>query len=103
MSEALTRIAEAEAAKLAWDRFVAPALATLRADYMAKLTDEAVKPMEGRALTAVQNLSIALRVTREVENQIHSIMMDGKAAQAELTRAGDIARLEPEARRYARY
>jgi hypothetical protein len=103
MTEPLARIAEADAAKAAWERFVGPALATVRADYMAKLTDEAIKPMEGRALQAVQNLSIGLRIADLIEGQIRSLMLDGAAAQKELDRASDLARLSPEQRRYAQY
>lgn len=103
MTEPLSRIAEADAAKAAWERFVAPALATIRADYMAKLTGEAVKPMEGRALQVVQNLSIGLRVADQVEAQLKSLIADGQAARADLERAGNVSRLSPEQRRYASY
>lgn len=103
MSEPLTRIAESDAAKAAWDRFIGPAFATLRADYMGKLTTEATKPMEGRALQAVQNLSIALRITNEVEAQMKALIADGQAAQADMERSNNIARMSPEQRRYATY
>lgn len=97
------RIADGEQAKQAWDRFVAPAIAVLRADYMAKLTENAEKPMEGRALAAVQTMSLGLRVTREVENQLKAIILDGQQAQHDLNRAGDLSRMSPEAQRYAKY
>lgn len=103
MTDTLARIAEADAAKAAWDRFVSPALATIRADYMAKLTAEATKPMEGRALQAVQNLSIGLRVAEQVEAQMKGLILDGAAAQKDMERASDLARLSPEQRRYAQY
>lgn len=103
MTDNLSRIAEADAAKAAWDRFIAPALATIRADYMAKLTQEAVKPMEGRALQAVQTLSLGLRVTEQIDAQMKSLIVDGQAAQADLDRAGELARMSPEARRFATY
>jgi hypothetical protein len=103
MTDNLQRIAEADQAKIAWDRFVAPALATMRADYMSKLTDEAIKPMEGRALAAVQSLSLALRVTREVEGQMRALILDGAQAQQDLDRAGKVARMGPEERRFASY
>jgi len=101
MSDELERVAQAEQAKVAWNTFIAPALDTIRASYMARLTDEAVKPMEGRVLAAVQSLSLALRVTREVENQLKSIILDGEAARNDLDRAGRLARMGPEERRYA--
>lgn len=103
MTDALARIADAEAAKAAWERFVAPALATIRADYMAKLTEEAIKPMEGRPLQAVQNLSIGLRITSEIEGQIKALILDGQAAQADADRARTLANMSPEQRRYASY
>jgi len=103
MTDLNQRIADAEAAKLAWERYVAPALEAIRADYMVKLTENAERPMEGRALQAVQNMSLALRVTREVEAQIKAIMTDGDAARAELGRARRIADLSPEGRRFADY
>ena len=103
MTDSLQRIAEAEQAKQAWDRYVAPALSVLRADYMAKLTENAVQPMEGRALAAVQSLSLALRVTKEVEGQMRALMLDGVQAQDDAARASKIANMGPEQRRYASY
>lgn len=103
MTDANQRIADAEAAKQAFERYVAPALATIRADYMLKLTENAERPMEGRALVAVQTMSLALRVTREVEAQLRAVIADGEAARSDIDRAGKIARLSPEERRYAQY
>ena len=103
MSDVQQRIVEAEQARLAWDRYVGPALGVIRAAYLERLTAEAEKPMEGRALAAVQSLSLAIRVTREVEGQIRSVMFDGEAAKADFAKAGAIARMGPEAQRYAQY
>lgn len=103
MTDALQRQAEAEQAKQAWDKYVGPALAVIRGDYMAKLVDYAERPMSGDNLKVVEKMSIAMKVTREVENQLKSLIHDGEAARADIDRAGALARMGTEERRYASY
>jgi hypothetical protein len=103
MTDPTTRLAEAESAKAAYERFVGPAIGVIREDYTKKLASIAVQPMEGRVLAGVQNLSLALRVLNEVEGQLRALIADAAVARADMDRAGAIARMSPEARRYAEY
>ena len=103
MSDPLQRQAEAEHARLAWEQFVAPALAVVRADYLGKLTDYAERPMTGDNLKVVEKMAVALKVTKVVEEQLRALIADGDAARADMDRAGTLARMSDEQRRYATY
>lgn len=103
VSDQLQRIEIADQAKIAWTQFVSPSLDVLRADYMGKLAEYAERPMSPDNLKVVEKMALALRVTREVETQMRSLIVDGEVARADLDRAGTIARMPDEQKRYATY
>lgn len=80
-----------------------PAIEVCRKDYMARLAQEAVKPMDGRPLASVVSLSFGLRVLAVVEEQMQSLIAAGEIAKQEHDRAGALARMTPEARKWATY
>lgn len=104
MSDAAYRMARADRAQKAHEEFVAPALKVIRDEYLAKLAEIAAKhPMRGEPLAMVEKLSTALKIVDQIEVQIATLIRDGEVAKAEADRAGNIARLSTEQRRYASY
>lgn len=104
MADEAMRMARAERTDAALKDFVGPALSVIRDDYLAKLREVAAKhPMRGEPLAMVEKLSTALKILDQVEVQMTALIADGQQAQAEADRAGKIARLNTEQRRYAGY
>lgn len=104
MSDEANRMACAERADQAMQEFISPALATIREDYTAKLTDVAAKhPMRGEPLAMVEKLATALKIVDQIEVQMRALIADGDAAKVDASRADQMARLNTEQRRYASY
>lgn len=104
MTDEADRVTTGEQARAAWDQFVGPACALLRAEYATKLSKIAgERAMTGEALKQVEKLAMAIKVVDQVEAQIAAVIGDGRTAQADMERAGNMARLSTEERRYAGY
>lgn len=104
MTDAVLRSAQGERAKQALSEFIAPAFTVIRDEYRTKLQEiAATRAMTGEPLMMVQKLATALKIADQVEAQIIALISDGEAANAELDRAGNIARLPAAQRRYAEY
>lgn len=104
MSDETARLARAERADAAMQEFVGPAVATIRNEYVEKLTEIAAKhPMRGEPLAMVEKLSTALKIVDQIEIQMCTLIADGDAVKFEAARADQMARLNTEQRRYANY
>ena len=104
MTDETARMVRAEQADAAFKQFVGPALAVIRDEYLAKLREiAATRAMVGEPLAMVEKLSTALKIADQIEIQLRALIADGDAAKADAHRAGDMARLSPEAKRYATY
>jgi hypothetical protein len=104
VTDETARLARAEQAAQAFNEFVGPALAVIREEYLAKLQDIAsTQAMAGVPLAMVEKLSTAIKITNQIEIQLRALIADGDVAKAELHRAGDMARLSNEQKRYASY
>jgi len=104
MSDDAARLSRAERADASMQEFVGPALATIRSEYLAKLTEIAAKhPMKGEPLAMVEKLSTALKIVDQIDIQMRALIADGDAAKADAARADQMARLSTEQRRYASY
>lgn len=94
------RMVEAEQARDAFDRFMGPALATARADYLTKLADVAARPMSDPIRAGMEKLATGIKVVDEVEAQLRGLMMDGALAQRDARRASRLANLTTEERKW---
>lgn len=83
-------------AEAALKEFLSPAFGVAYAEYMARMAEiAAAQPWE---TAKISKLATAARVVREVEAQIISLVRDGEAARAEMTRQRKIESI-PEERR----
>lgn len=97
------RMAEAEAAELALQRFLRPAFDICRAEYTKNLMTIGAQPMSQATLAGITNLSVALKVLAEAQEQIETIVADGKVAKDGAERASRMAQLTNEQRKWAGY
>lgn len=85
------RLSEANNAKAALDKYLAPAFTVVEATYARRLTDLAAeKPWEAEKIT---KLATALKIARSVRAQIEAIVADGKVAESEIAYAAQIERI----------
>lgn len=94
------RYADAQAAKLAMDRFVGPALTIIEQEYAERMLQVA-----GMTLTrdetewSLLKLATAIKVVRAVRGQIEVIAEGGKVAEQQIDRAKQIENIRPDKRR----
>ncbi len=99
MSDIPNRIADAEAARSAMDRWLGPAFDIVRADYLKKLVEVASKPMTADARAGMEKMAIAIKVVDAVQAQIMAVVNDGGVARNEHQYAEQIARIPVEKRK----
>lgn len=93
------RIADAEAARGALDRWLGPAFDVVRADYMEKLASIAAQPLPVHGVAQIEKLAIAVKVVDAVRAQIEAVAQDGKVARHDKTRADKLAETPAYARK----
>lgn len=103
MTETTDRIANADRAEAALQQFLRPAFETARQEYAHSLAIIGAKPMSIETMAGITNLSIALKVLNELQQQIEMIVIDGKVAHADMDRAQRMSTLTTEAQRWAKY
>lgn len=99
MSDANTaaRIADAEQARQALDRWLGPAFAEIERDYADRIVSLAAS--EPWADKKIAKVAIGLKIAREVRRQIEAVVADGKVARAEHAHARQIEAIPVEKRR----
>ncbi|MFD1104590.1 hypothetical protein [Sphingobium olei] len=88
--------AKGHRAALAWEEFVEPAIAALRAAYTERLTEIAAD--EPWSSDKIVKFAVATRVIDRVEAQIKSAILNGIDARGKVERAREIEQL-PAAKR----
>ncbi len=91
------RMADAQQAKAAMDRWLGPAFEFVEAAYMNRMTEiAATEPWEDKKLRA---LASAVKIAREVRAQIEQVVNDGPVAQSDNQRARQIESIPLEKRK----
>lgn len=103
MSDEALRMARAEQAKAALGTYLAPAFDVCRADYLAKLAEIAAKPLTNDMRAGMEKLAIGIKVIDQVRGQIEALVMDGRVAEDDASRARNLAGMTTEARRWAMF
>lgn len=95
------RMAEAEAARAAWDRFVGPAVKKLTAEYTEVLINAASAPLTNDGRATMEKASLAIKVLDKVQAHLAAIVYDGEAARQQHNFGQQIAQLPAEKKRWA--
>lgn len=103
MSDEAIRMARAEQAKQAMERFLAPAFDLVRAEYIEKLADIASRPLTNDLRAAMEKLAVGVKVIDQVRAQITPLVIDGEIARIDNKRATELAEMSTEKRRWALY
>ncbi len=93
------RMADAEAARAAWERWVGPVITEMREDCLTKLATIAAKPMTADNRAGMEKIALAIKVYEEVKKQIDVVVADGGVARAGQKRAEQIAAIPVERRK----
>src|SRR4051812_32411812 len=93
MTENADRIAIADQAQAAYERFLSPAFAVCREEYAAKLTKLYATVEDAKGERVRTKLALAIRVLDEVEQQIKAVIVGGDVARHEQRGVDKIASL----------
>lgn len=100
MSDAKERIATAERARAAWDEFVEPTLADIKATYAARIVEIASTELSRDKRTdKITALSAAIRIADQIESGLQAVIMDGDIAEKDKLRADKMERMTAPQRR----
>lgn len=102
MSDEALRMTRAEQNHTAWT-LMAPHFDAIRADYVAGLAAQAVKPMSDTVRQAIEKLAVAIKVLDEVKAQVSASIADGGLAQHDASRAAEMAKLSTEQGRWVKW
>lgn len=94
------RINRATRAQAAWEEFMAPMIAELKAEYTQRLVDVASQELSrDKRSDKITALSNALKIVGNLETGMQAIIKDGEMAHRELVRSDNIERLTAPQRR----
>lgn len=95
------RITRGKQAEVALDQFLAPAFDHVIAAYHARLIDIAAEAVTEDDKRRIVKLATAIKIARNVQEQIVAIVRDGDAALLDKRKADHIAAMPEEKRRWA--
>jgi hypothetical protein len=91
------RMADAEQAKQAMERWLSPAFDVVLADYLGRLDQLAsTTPWDDKRITKV---AMGVAIAKQVRRQIEAVIADGSIARAEYAHSKQIEAIHPERRK----